>query len=353
MSTPTPPRFNAADIGPRCLVTGGAGYVGSALSQRLRAAGCQVRSLDLVAPADSKDIEVQIGDLRDPAQVNAACRDIDTIFHTAAIINLLSVYKPAERELVYGVNVTGTENLLRAGSAAGVRALIHTSSFNVVLDGVLNDCDEAVPYVEQPKDLYTQTKIAAERAVLAADTAGGLRCCALRPGGIWGPDTRSMMIKEFLTQLRAGNFSVLIGDGSATMDNSHVENIVDAQLLAARGLIRNPDTVGGQAYFITDAEPVNGLDWFRPLVEGLGHSFPRKRLPAGMMKMVGSAMEWAHYLGGPEPTLTKRGVRNLTESSSFRIDKARQQLGYEPRYQRSNGIPPLIPVAREFLERRT
>lgn len=69
-----------------------------------------------------------------------------------------------------------------------------------------------------------------------------------------------------------------------------------------------------------------------------------------MMKMVGRGMELAHFLGGPEPTLTHRGIRNLTESSSFRIDKARRDLGYQPRFTRENGIPLLLPNARRFVD---
>jgi len=72
--------------------------------------------------------------------------------------------------------------------------------------------------------------------VLAADTPDGLRTCALRPGGVWGNDTGSMMIKSFLTQFATGKFTALIGNGKATMDNTHVDNLVDAQLLAAKNL---------------------------------------------------------------------------------------------------------------------
>ena len=99
-------------------------------------------------------------------------------------------------------------------------------------------------------------------------------------------------------------------------------------------------------------ESVNGLEWFRPLVEGLGDRFPTKRLPGGMMRFIALMMEYLHLLGGPEPTLHLRGMRNLTESHSIRIDRARRDLGYEPRYRRANGMPELLPAAQEYVQRQ-
>lgn len=347
---PSAPVLGADDIGRRCLVTGGAGYVGRAIVRRLADAGCQVRSLDVAEHSHGRDVETMVADLRDYDAVRQAFEGIDTVFHVAAVINIREIVRPAERRFVYDVNVVGTQNVLRAAADAGVTALVQTSSFSVVLDRVLDETDEREPYATRTRDLYTLTKIEAERAVLGADTPGGLRACALRPGGVWGLDVECMMIRSFLSQYATGKFKALIGNGKATMDNTHVENLVDAQLLAARGLRQSADTVGGQAYFITDDEAVNGLEWFRPLVEGCGGKFPRTRLPAGMMKFVGRMMEVSHYLGAPEPTLTRRGIRNLTESSRFIIDKARRDLGYQPRYNRANGMPLLVPKAREFVD---
>lgn len=346
-----PPTFTTERLGKHCLVTGGAGYVGSTIVRRLAAAGCKVRSVDALTH-DHEDANIACiqADLRDADALSTACEGINSVFHTAAIIKPLEIYRPAIKRLVYDVNVTGTQNLLRAAAANGVQTFVHTSSFNVVLDRELNNSDETLPYATKSKDLYTLTKIAAEKAVLSANTIDGMKTCALRPGGIWGPDTHSIMIRSLLDEVAKNNFKVLIGDGSATIDNTHVDNLVDAQLMAATALRSKPETVAGQAYFITDNEPVNGMEWFRPIVEGIGDEFPTFRLPGGLMKFVGRMMEVIHFLGGPEPTLNRRGIRNLTESSSFRIDKARAHLGYNPRYQRANGIPALLPAARSYVD---
>ncbi len=345
------PAFTPEQIGQHCLVTGGAGYLGSHIVRRLVAAGCKVRSLDVIKHQHEGDVECVVGDLRDYDAVRAACEGIDTVFHSAAIINIQEIVRPSVRRFVHDVNVVGTQNIVRAATQAGVKAFVQTSTFSVVLDRVLEDKDESLPYATRTKDLYATTKIQAEKAVLAADTEGGMRSCSMRPGGLWGGDTSCIMIRSILEQIAKGNFKVLIGDGKATMDNTHVENLVDAHLLGAKALRETPDTVGGQAYFIFDDEHYNALEWFRPLVEGLGEKFPTFRLPGGMMREVARLLEIINYLGGPEPTLTKRGIRNMIESSSFRIDKARRDLGYEPRYNRENGIPELLPLARAFVDR--
>ncbi|MGB1580367.1 MAG: NAD-dependent epimerase/dehydratase family protein [Nevskiales bacterium] len=347
---PAAPKFTSKDLGEHCLVTGGAGYLGKRIIRRLLEAGCRVRSFDVIEHQHDGDVECVVGDLRDYKDISKACEGIDTVFHAAAIIKILEVARPAIRRFVYDVNVQGTRNMVRAAESAGVKALVQTSTFAVVMDRELDGKDETLPYATQSKDLYCLTKIEAEKAVLAGDKPGGLRTCSLRPGGLWGSDTNCIMIKSILDQLAKDNFKVLIGNGKATMDNTHVENLVDAELLAAKALNHSPEQVGGQAYFIVDDEQLNALEWFRPLVEGLDMKFPTFRLPGPMMKAIARSMEWAHYFGAPEPILTVRGIRNMTETSSFRIDKARKHFGYEPRYKLANGIPELLPDARAYVE---
>ena len=105
----------------------------------------------------------------------------------------------------------------------------------------------------------------------------------------------------------------------------------------------------GQAYNITDDETINGMEWFRPLAEGLGYAFPSKYLANGLMIPVAALMEFLHYLGAPEPLLTTRGLRNLSDQSCLSIAKAQRDLGYRVRYQRSNGMPQLLVAARPFV----
>ena len=343
------PSFSPDDIGQHCLVTGGAGYLGSALVKRLQQAGCQVRSLDLRTHQHPKGVEIFTGDLCDPATLAQACDGIDTVFHTAALIDLSSLYRKKQRELVFAVNVEGTRLLIKAAQAAGATAFIQTSSGNVIMDRVLDDKDETTPYATRTSDLYSLSKIEAEKLVLTANNTGAMRCCALRPGGLWGDQVDSVMIRSFLDQLKSGNFKALIGDGRSAMDNTHIENLLDAQLLAAQGLRQQADKVGGEAFFIFDGERINPMQWFQPLTEALGHSFPHRRIGGPLALAIAWSMEAAHYLGAPQGPLSVRAVRNLIESSNFRIDKAKRVLGYQPRYSRDNGLATLLPAARAYM----
>lgn len=349
LNVPPAPAIEAAQIGPHCLVTGGAGYLGRVLVRRLRELGVKVRSFDIARHDHGPDVDVRVGDLQDAAAVRAACTGVDTVFHTAALITLLTMYKTEQRRRTFSVNVNGTENLLRASAAAGVKALVYTSSFNVALSECATVQDETLPYADHARDLYSLSKIAAERITLAADNGSGVRTCALRPGGIWGCDVDSLMVRSFLTQLAAGKFTALIGRRSATFDNTHVENLADAQLLAARALRTATAVAGGHAYNITDSETVNGMEWFRPLTEGLGYRFPKVWLPEWLQRTIATSMEAAHFAGAPAPLLTLRGVENLCLGSNLSIDKARRDLGYVPRFNRANGFPQLLPIAREQI----
>ncbi|MCO4748323.1 MAG: NAD-dependent epimerase/dehydratase family protein, partial [Proteobacteria bacterium] len=311
---------------------------------------CNVRVFDIV-PADLPDaVEVFVGDIRDPDAVRAAVDGMDVVFHAAAVIELVGIASAAVRDRAVGINVRGTENVVAACQAASVPRLVHTSSANVCIDGEILEADESAPYAQTFVDLYAETKVGAENAVLAANS-DTLRTVALRPGGLWGPGTGALMVTAFLEQLAAGNFVATIGDGTAVVDNTHVESLVRAELLAAQALSERSEVVAGQAYFITDEERINGIEWFRPIADGLGFAWPTRRVPGWLMYAVGWAGEVAHRFGGPKPTLTRIGVLKLVRGSSFRCDKARRDLGYEPLYTRDSGVAAHLDDYRASLAR--
>jgi 3beta-hydroxy-delta5-steroid dehydrogenase/steroid delta-isomerase len=254
---------------------------------------------------------------------------------------------------VYGVNVLGTECVIRACQAAGVKKLIFTSSITVAVDGPIREGDETAPYVgtEGLPDLYSQTKSRAEKMVLDADDPNGLRTAAVRPGGVWGPGEGAMMVQDFLQHLAAGQFKLKIGDGKSVTDNVHVDSVVDVHFLVAKKLGEDPERVGGQAYFVSDDEPTNPVDWYRPIVEGLGYSWPRLHMPRALAYGIAYLGELTHYFGGPFPMLTRRSVLAVCDDASFRVDKARTELGYEPRTSAADGIPKLLHEFRATHDR--
>lgn len=340
-------------VGPTCLVTGGNGYVGKHLVRRLLELGCEVRAFDLAPFRGDSRVTSIVGDIRRPSDLHPACRGVDTVFHTAAIINTLTLARPSVRRHVYGVNVVGTECVIRACRAAGVKKLVFTSSITVAVDGPIREGNESAPYVGAHglPDLYSQTKSLAEKRVLQADDPSGLRTAAIRPGGVWGPGEGAIVVQDFLEHLASGRFKVMIGNGRSVTDNVHVDSVVDAHFLVAQKLTDEPDRVAGQAYFVSDDEPTNPVAWYRPIVEGLGYTWPRLHLPHSVAYAFAYLGELAHYLGGPAPMLTRRGVLAVTRDASFRIDKARDHLGYAPRTSAARGLPLLLDELRATHDR--
>lgn len=322
------------------------------LVRRLLDEGYAVRVLDIAShPELDPRAELLQGDLRDRAIVARAVAGAGTVFHTASLIHLSGIASADTRKRVVDVNVGGTENIIAACRESKVSRLVYTSTNNVVFDREIVNGDENEAYATNYFDLYTETKIASEQRVLGASEASVLHTCALRPGGIWGPSAGGVMIDTVLDQIARGNFVARVGAGSLA-DNTHVENLADAQVLAARALLNRPNTVSGQAYFITDDEPMDPVEWFRPLVEALGHKLPKLRLPGILMYGLAYGMEWAHRLGGPKPMVTRVEVLKVTRPHSFRIDKARQHLGYEPRIKSREGLLDCVPYAQAYLASR-
>jgi len=341
-------------VGPTCLVTGGNGYVGKHLVRRLLELGCEVRSLDL-APFQGADARVQsiVGDVRRTKDLEPAFVGVDTVFHTAAVINTLTLARPKVRKHVFGVNLRGTENVVAACKKAGVRKLVYTSSIVVAVDRPIREGDENAPYVGHAKlpDLYSQSKSRAEKLVLDSDEPGGLRTAAVRPGGVWGPGEGAVMVEDFLRHLARGQFKATIGDGASVTDNVHVDSVVDAHFLVAQRLEEEPGLVAGQAYFVSDGEPINPVAWYRPIVEALGYPWPKTRIPSRLAYALAYLGEIVHFLGGPSPTLTRRDVRAVSFDASFRIDKAQAHLGYRPRTSAADGLRALMPELRAIHDR--
>ena len=173
------------------------------------------------------------------------------------------------RDRSFAVNVGGTENLVRAGQAAGVQRFVYTASNSVVMGGQrISGGDETLPYTARFNDLYTETKVVAEKFVLGRRTASaGMLTCSIRPSGIWGRGDQTMFRKVFESVL-AGHVKVLVGGKHVKLDNSYVHNLIHGFILAAEHLVPG-GTAPGQAYFINDGEPINMFEFARPVVRGV------------------------------------------------------------------------------------
>jgi 3beta-hydroxy-Delta5-steroid dehydrogenase / steroid Delta-isomerase len=318
----------------RVLVTGGSGFVGANLVTTLLDRGYSVRSFDRAPSplAPHSQLEVLQGDITDKAVCAQAVDGIDTVFHTAAIIELMGGASVSDeyRQRSFSINVGGTENLVEAGRAAGVKRFIYTSSNSVVMGGqTISGGDETLPYTTRFNDLYTETKVVAERFVLSQNGVDGMLTCAIRPSGIWGRGDQTMFRKLFESVI-AGHVKVLIGRKSARLDNSYVHNLIHGFILAAQHLVPG-GTAPGQAYFINDDDPINMFEFARPVVEACGQPWPRVRVNGPVVRAAMTGWQRMHFrFGIPAPLLEPLAVERLYLDNFFSVAKASRDLGYQP-----------------------
>jgi 3beta-hydroxy-Delta5-steroid dehydrogenase / steroid Delta-isomerase len=338
----------------RVLVTGGSGFVGANLVTTLLDRGYQVRSFDR-APSplpQHPQLEVLRGDITDTADCAAAVDGIDTVFHTAAIIELMGGASVTDeyRQRSFAVNVGGTENLVHAGQAAGVKRFVYTSSNSVVMAGQnIAGGDETLPYTNRFNDLYTETKAIAERFVLSQNSIGGMLTCAIRPSGIWGRGDQTMFRKLFESVI-AGHVKVLIGRKSVRLDNSYVHNLIHGFILAAEHLVPG-GTAPGQVYFINDAEPINMFEFARPVVEACGQPWPRVRVSGPAVRAAMTGWQRLHFrFGIPEPLLEPLAVERLYLDNYFSIAKASRDLGYRPLLSTEQAMAECLPYYIEMFQ---
>ncbi|MDT5104801.1 MAG: 3beta-hydroxy-Delta5-steroid dehydrogenase / steroid Delta-isomerase [Mycobacterium sp.] len=335
------------DLG-RVLVTGGSGFVGTNLVTELLDRGHEVRSFDR-APSPLPEhprLQTVVGDITNVDDVATAVAGIDTVFHTAAVIDLMGGGSAPARERSFAVNVGGTEKLVHAAKAAGVKRFVYTASNSVVMGGqVISGGNETLPYTERFNDLYTETKVAAEKFVLAAnggDDGAGMLTCSIRPSGIWGRGDQTMFRKLFESVL-AGHVKVLVGSKHSKLDNSYVHNLIHGFILAGENLVPG-GTAPGQAYFINDGEPINMFEFSRPVVEACGEGWPRVRVSGPMVRFVMAVWQGLHFrFGLPRPPLEPLAVERVYLDNYFSIAKAERDLGYRPLFTTEKAMAECLP----------
>ncbi|KAM5296991.1 short-chain dehydrogenase/reductase family 42E member 1 isoform 1-T3 [Glossophaga mutica] len=325
------------------LITGGGGYFGFRLGCALNQKGVHVILFDISTPAQTipEGIKFIHGDIRHLSDIERAFQDVDVtcVFHIASYG--MSGREQLNQNLIEEVNVGGTDNILQACRKRGVPRLVYTSTFNVIFGGqVIRNGDESLPYLplHLHPDHYSRTKSIAEKKVLEAngtalESNGVLRTCALRPAGIYGPGEQRHL-PRIVSYIERGLFKFVYGDPKSLVEFVHVDNLVQAHILAAEALKADKSYIAsGQPYFISDGRPVNNFEFFRPLVEGLGYPFPSVRLPLTIIYYFAFLTEMTHFILGQlynfQPFLTRTEVYKTGVTHYFSLEKAKKELGYE------------------------
>ena len=308
----------------RILVTGGAGFIGSHLVERLLADGHSVRVLDdfsagreenLAFARPGDPLEVVRGDIRDAAAVRAAMAGIDGVFHEAALVSVpRSVECP---ELSCAINAHGTVHVLDAARAAGVRRVVYASSAAVYGDAASIPVSESV--APRPLSPYGLDKLYTEHAGALFHQLYGLETVPLRYFNVFGPrqdptSPYSGVISIFVTRLLAGKPLTVFGDGGQSRDFVYVADVVEANMRAMFGAYPGP----------------------APLNVGTGGSVTINDLVRLLGEVIGIA-----------PSVRYEAARaGEIIHSQPDITAIRAALGYEPRWTVRAGLEALVAAVR-------
>lgn len=325
----------------KCLVTGGAGFLGRHIVQQLVDSGkYQVVVFDIRPLEGFKGVVTIVGDLRKPSDVQGAVEGCEVVFHVATAAPTGS--NALNLALMDGVNVKGTQNVIDACIQHKVSKLIYTSSASVVFDGhKLDMIDESHPYASKPMDYYTDTKIKGEQMVLAANGKGGVATCALRPSGIFG-EGDVLFVPTVVKNARIGKMKYVIGDGKNLMDFTYAGNVAQAHLEAAEHLsLTSP--LAGSPYFITNNDPLPFWTMMGNVCEGLGYKRPNKHLPYLLIIIIAFIFEYfisplVKLIKPIETDFTVNRILLATTERTFSIKRATKDFGYQPKVKMAEAM---------------
>ncbi|HYH52011.1 MAG TPA: NAD-dependent epimerase/dehydratase family protein [Acidimicrobiia bacterium] len=297
----------------RALVTGGAGFIGSNLAERLVGDGADVRVLDNFSTGFAENVpakaDVIEGDIRDAAAVRKAVEGAEVVFHQAAHRAVLqSVQDPASTDLA---NTHGTLLVLKAAHEAGVRRVVTASSSSVYGGAEQLPTPESAPLV--PRSPYAVSKLAGEHYCRVWSELFGLETVALRYFNVYGPRQRpdsayAAVIPLFTNALRTGARPIVHGDGLQSRSFAYIDDVVEANLAAATA---PAEACSGKAYNIAGDRSYTLLE----LLDELG-------------AILGVEVD-------PEHTAVRAGdIRH----SSAALTAAGRDLGWQPKVSLPDGL---------------
>jgi len=340
--------------GRTALVTGGTGFVGARLAERLcLKEGARVRVLvhnwTSAVWVSRCPVELVQGDICDADSLREAIRGCDVVFHCAT--------GGRTKQEEFDINVAGTRNVFDCALAEGVQRVVHVSTIAVHGPTPPDGADERAPFATTGR-AYSGSKIEAERLAFDCHRERGLPVTVIRPTFIWGPRGGNFTVRP-LRDMKAGRFA-LVDEGAGSCHAVHVDNLVDALLLAG-----TVDEAVGEAFLITDGADVTWSDFFGHYARMLGvNGLPSRRSDSVLERFAARSVDSLGSLltrlsPNPAPLwrkvvrrcareildwLHRRGTYNSWHLAKFGrrgglcIDKARQVLGYAPRVSLADGM---------------
>src|SRR5438270_8927828 len=314
----------------KVLVTGATGLLGGHLLKELQQRGEKIRAL--VLPVENADnllkqgIEVVRGDITNACTLEPAVKNIELVFHLAG---MMGVWRPlADYRLV---NVNGSENLYRAAQAAGVRRFVHTSSHTVYGLGYGRFMTEKDALRPDP-DPYSITKAEGDRLMRRLMLNSDVETVILRPGTFFGPGDR-LHFGRMAQKVKDGK-GLIIGRGNNALPFCYVTDIVQGFMLAAYH-----KNAPGNVYNITNDHPLTQQEMFNAIADAVGGKRPTLHLPY-LPIYYGAivAEKVVARVTRTKPIVTQLGAMMFGSDNRHSIEKARRELGFEPKVELREGI---------------
>jgi nucleoside-diphosphate-sugar epimerase len=313
------------------LITGGNGLLGRHLVLALQEHGDSVRVLALPGEdaswLEERDVVVYRGDICRPETLLAPMAGVEGVVHLAG---MMGVWRPFED--YYAVNVTGTENVCRAALAERIRRLVHVSSWTVYGMDLGKPAREDFP-LNPFREPYAITKAEGDEVVRRMMVEDRLPAVIVRPGTFFGPGDH-LHFGRMADRLRAGK-GVIVGSGRNALPFVYVTDVVQGLLLAL-----DHELVVGQAYNITNDQPLTQEELLRAIAHEIGAKPPRIHVPYHALYAAGYAAERLAVVRRMQrqPLVTRLGVKLFGTDNRCAIGKARRELGYSPGVSLHEGV---------------
>jgi dihydroflavonol-4-reductase len=325
----------------KLLVTGATGFLGGHLVEEMVDRGydvvASIRGTSSTVLLDELGVENRILDLGDASTMLEATRGIDVVMHLAAYYTFMG-----KEDLYEKINVQGTQELLTACLKNGVKRVLYCSSTEAI--GPVDDspADEESPL--NPTYEYGRSKVKAESLVRTFQ-ANGLDHTILRPSGIYGPrnvdDVSFYFITSFANSI-ASNF--IVGTGNNLVQFVHVKDVVQGFL---RALGRYEES-RNRTYIISEGKAYSYDQVYSILASILGKRPPRMHIPSSLAKVMMAPIQGFNVLRGKENFMWRTStVDSVTADRSYRIERARRELGFNPIYDLETGLRETVDWYRE------
>ncbi len=318
----------------KVLVTGATGFVGGYLVRALCEAGYVVRALvrnEAQAPA-ATGVELYVGDLLRPDSLVGIEQGVEVVVHCASILGKWGTPKA----LLHDVNVRGSINLLTRFEGIPLQRYVHLSAGGVTGPVKQGFVDET--YVCKPATAYEKTKLLAEQKVLGLSARMGIPATVVRPTFTYGPGDPHKI--GLFRAIRQGRYA-FIGDGESVNHPVFVQDLVSGiRLVIDKGR-------AGEVYIIGGERPVTKRELVDTIADALGVKRPGIRVPRWLAVIAAWKLEVLGRLLRFEPILTRSRVMMMADNFGYSIAKARDELGYAPQTDLSEGIATTVRSYRE------